>query len=913
VILSALLFLFNWQQNVSYDISAYLDINEHLLTTTEQLIYCNNSPYALDTLFLFLHANAYRSEDTYYAREAYKMGDERFVKAKPDTRGYVDVIRIWNKGEPLDFIVDETIIAIPLREKMNTGDSICLQIEFCVKIPIGYPGFGYRSGDYAMTHWYPKMCVFDEEGWHHDLLHPLGSDYGEFGTYDVTIELPGDYVVVATGKTISRTGQEFLDTLSTSAQRLPRDGYKRAHFHAENVDDFIWFCGTDLRLTQYRIRNIDVNIFYRPGNEKLIEKTYLYVKDAIFRFTEWFGEYPYGELNVVDGFQQVRATYPQVVPISLNEDPVTRLFEVTLVTELARQWFGAVIGPNMTNHAWLGDGFATYAAIRYMEDKYGKDNSMIKIPFLPALSLRYLHRFLYYVIQTNRLEKPVSTPAYEYVDVPISYQNSTNSKPALFLFTIEKIVGKETFDEICRQYYQTYNFKHAKSCDFINICEEVSGQDLAELFTNFLNTTEFCDWQLVSKKENTVEIENIGELRAPVDLHITTESGEEVYAVSQKKEKQTITIPATLSKMKRVALDPSEYILEPNYWNNYLPRKVSVRPFFDFEWPSFSTYQVLWTPYVWYDSYDGVTAGFYLFGDNFADADFVKGGYQVTAGYKYGFGSSRPYPLLNYQTPVIFEDGKRVRIRFSGSRSRGGDNVSIGISSSLGRPFTRQPQITITNMFSYDDLATLSGLDSIDWDLGRNITFDNNLRLRHAELNVDARLSLAHHALGSEWEYLKMTLDAKRSFAFAIPFSMRLFVGKIFGEAPAHERLFLSGALRTNLLGSLLFGQSGKYSPQERIHIPGNGSMCGYQTLHIKSNQMYALNLEFPTRTLIRIFTDIGYYDEFAFDVGVRLAIGSETLPFLPLYGLSISANFPLYTYLADEPWKFRWSFGFSL
>ena len=76
---------------------------------------------------------------------------------------------------------------------------------------------------------------------------------------------------------------------------------------------------------------------------------------------------------------------------------------------------------------------------------------------------------------------------------------------------------------------------------------------------------------------------------------------------------------------------------------------------------------------------------------------------------------------------------------------------------------------------------------------------------------------------------------------------------------------------------------------------------------------MYALNLEFPTRTLIRVFTDIGYYDKFAFDVGVRLAIGSETFPFLPLYGLSVSANFPLYSYVPGEDWKFRWSLGFSL
>ena len=912
-IFCTLLILANWQQYVLYDIDGGLDTEGHSFMATEHVVYYNDSPCKLDTLFFHLHANAYRSADTYYAREAYRMGDERFVKAKPNARGYIDVLRISNNGAAMDFAVDETILAVPLCHVLDTGDSVCLQIDFYVKIPEEYAGFGYRSGYYTMTQWYPKICVFDEEGWHREQLHPLGGSYGEFATYDVTVDIPKDYVVAGTGGTVNSAEEDFVNALSMGAKNPLRRGYKRVHFRTENVNDFAWICSMEFDARQYEILDKDVSIYYRFKNEKKVEKTLEYIMDVMSRFTKWFGEYPYGGLNVVDIPSQARMAYPQMIITGLNEDPLTRLFEVTLVMEIGRQWFGAVMGPDMSNDAWLSEGFATYAAIKYMEDKYGKDNTLVKIPFVPHISLRYFHRFFYYVIQTNQLEKPVSTPAQEYTDIPLAYQNSIGSKPALFLLSIENIVGKEIFNEICRQYYQRYNFKHAQSYDLIRTAEELGGDDLEGLFASFLNTTEICDWQVSRIGENALEIENTGAMKIPVDLYVTTESGERIYTIDAEKSVQSIVLPDTISKIKRVALDPSESTLDPNYWNNYSPRKVSVRPIFDFEWPSFSAYQILWTPYLWYSSYDGVSVGFYLFGDNFADADFVKGGYQVTAGYKYGIGSGRHYPLLNYQTPVIFDDGKRVRIRFSSSRSQGGDDVSIGLSSSLGRPFTRQPQMTITNMLSYYSLSTYAGLDSNDWTLGRNITFDNRFALRHAALNIDAGLSLSHHALGSEWDYLKMTLEARRSFAFTIPFNARLFVGKIFGDAPTHERLFLSGALRTDLLASLIFGQSGEYSPQERLHIPGDGNMVGYQTLHFKSDQMYALNLEFPTRTLIRVFTDMGYYDKFAFDVGIRLAVGSETIPFLPLYGLSISANFPLYSYVPGEPWKFRWSLGFSL
>ena len=913
MIVFLLLALGQWQQSVSYNVNAILDTREQSLKAVEHFVYRNNSPHTLDTLFFNLYANAYRDAETYYAREAYKMGKEKYINAKPDARGYIDITEVIAGDELLQFDIEGTIVTVRLNQSLNPGDSVVLDIEFYVKIPRRFADIGYWSDHYEMTQWYPKTCVFDEEGWHRDQLHPLASNAGEFGTYDVTLDLPGDYVIAATGSLVSKMEQGYLDTLAVLEEKPPRSGRKKVRFHAENVHDFAWVCSRDLGLKQYSILNTNVNIFYRPGNEDDAEVTYRYALDAFSRFSEWFGEYPYRDLNFVDGFYQGKVTYPQMIITGLSEDQVTRLFETAIVTKIGKQWFSGAIGIDGMRDAWLGEGFATYAAIRYMEDKYGEDNTLIKAPFLPPLSLKYFHQFYYYLNQTNRLEKPLSTSASEYTDVPISYQNSVISKSALFLIAVEKAVGTETFDKTVQQYIRTYAFRHAQPYDFLEICEEVSGKDLSALFNSFLNTTEFCDWRVNSLSGDTVKIENTGDLMIPADLYVVADSGEWVYALDAQAKEYTVVVPDTLGDIKSVALDPHEYTMDPNYWNNYSPRKVSIKPIFDFDWPSFSTYQILWAPYLWYDGYDGITAGFYLFGDNFADFDFVRGGYQVTAGYSYGFKSRRHYPSLNYQTPVLFKEGRRVRIRFTGSRSRGGDNISAGLVSNLGRPFTREPQMSITNIVAYNDLSTFSGLDSIDWDLGRNITFENDLKFRYTDLLVDVGLSAAHHALGSEWEYLKMTLEAQKTFSFIVPFSTRLFVGKIFGEAPTQERLFLSGALRTNFLASLIFGQSGTYSPQERVHIPGDGNMRGYQTLHIKSNQMYVLNLEFPTRTFLRVFTDIGYYDKFAFDVGVRLAVGSETFPFLPLYGLSISANFPLYSYVPDEDWKFRWSLGFSL
>jgi hypothetical protein len=902
-----------WQQHVSYEIYARLDTDQHILITTAELTYNNNSPHTLDTLYFFLNANAFGSRWTYYAREARRMGDERFSKMPRDSYGRLLINEVTSEGEPLKFNITETILTIPLRQPVITGSSVSITIDYSVRIPFELHEFGYWRDHYEITHWYPKICMFDTEGWHLDPLHPLGSTYGEFGDFDVTIGLPKSYLVAATGKQIAVAANILPDTPSNTGDESDLERHKKVRFLAEGVNDFVWVCDRDYVVKTHKIGNIDLSVFYKPENEKYCDNIIRYVSDALSRFNQWFGDYPYENLNIVDGFCEGHSVHPQMAILSLSEDGVTRLFESQLVDKIARQWFGVVVGSRGSGNEWIGQGLATYATIRYMEDVYGEDNSFIRASIVPPFSLRYYHRLYYYIMHTNQLERPVSDPASDYSKVPIAYDNSVKSKPALFLLNLESLSGRNEFDEIIGRYYQDHKFKNAGSEDIVEICQNLDQQYLASLVDSFVNTTYYCDWAVNRVTEHTIEIENRGNLMIPVDMHIAAEFGKQVYHIDGQSKKNIIAVSDTLGAVNEVILDPTECTMDPEYWNNYWPRKIVIKPIFDFDWPSFTTYQILWLPYLWYDSYDGVKAGLYLFGDKFADFDFVKGGYQFTTGYVRGFGSGRDYPFLTCQTPVLFKEGTRVRVRFSGFRSRGGDNIKFGLISNLGRPLSNRPRIEISNMFAYGGLFTYAGLDSVDWDLGKNLSIDNHLRYRHNNLDIEVRLSLAHHVLGSEWEYFKSTFEINRVFEIGIPFRTRLFVGKIFGAAPVHEKLFLSGCLRTTWLTDMLFGQSGAYSPQERIHISGGGNMRGYQSLHIKSDQIYAFNLEVPARSLVRVFTDIGYYDDFAFDVGVRFVVNAETVARLPLYGLSISVNLPLYAYAPGEPWKLRWSIGFSL
>ncbi|MPN48337.1 hypothetical protein SDC9_195944 [bioreactor metagenome] len=50
------------------------------------------------------------------------------------------------------------------------------------------------------------------------------------------------------------------------------------------------------------------------------------------------------------------------------------------------------------------------------------------------------------------------------------------------MYDFYKTVGKDTFFKILNTYYTNYIFKNSDLDDFINTCNEVSGQDYSSFF-----------------------------------------------------------------------------------------------------------------------------------------------------------------------------------------------------------------------------------------------------------------------------------------------------------------------------------------------------------------------------------------------------------------------------------------------
>ncbi len=918
-----------WQQDVVYEIRATLRVETHTLEGTEVLVYRNNSPDTLDHLWIHLYPNAYRDRESKYAKEEELMGNYTFSFSGAEDRGYVEIASVSSEGRPLEYEVDGTKMRVESARPLKPGEELYLEIEFHLKIPKIFSRLGHKGRHYEMSQWYPKAVVYDAHGWHPDGYHALGEFYGEFGDYDVWITLPHDMVVGATGVLVEPEEEiKRMDSLAAGERLEREEGTKTLHFRAEKVHDFAWVADPDYRLIRGEHGRTRINILCLPKHEGAWKEVLGYARDALAYYGTWYGDYPYSTLTVADGYLGAGGgmEYPNLVIISVESPSLTRLLELVVMHEIGHQWFYGVLGSNEMDETWLDEGINSFSELRYMEEKYGREGNLFNWPkwldFMPSFGDRWFHQVAYYIAATNHAEKPILTPAHEFVHELVAYQAAAYSKAAWVVDMLRYLLGDETFDEVMRTYVQRYSYKHPHTPDFIQVAEEVSGQELDWFFDQWLRTTEVCDYGIrrVERKGETTEVvvERKGGIVMPVDVLLETKDGDRHLKGWDGREKLKTLTFQTEKAIKYALVDPDNRILEVDKWNNRAPRRITVQPIFSF--PSFDSYQIFYGPLVGINSVDGVRLGGFLHGREFFDHQFLKGRNNWELSFSSGLKTRRWFYNLSYRTPLYFSKN-RVRLRAGSCEYLGESRHKLGLSIRLGNSILSGAEHRISLGVTLANLWLADYVDDRDYALGRTSSGSASYSYSYSKRNLSGcsqiRLMSAREALGGDWSFDKLSLESAQRLRLtkSLKLRVRAFLGSAFGETPPQEQFFLSGQLRPTGLSALFIGRKGTWSPQERWHIEGEGNMRGYFGRHIHDRVVASLNTELPLGRIPKtplkptFFYDLGnaWSDFDSLDSSLLSDFGVS----LPLGPVDFSFPFWISHPKEDEKrFAFRWTIG---
>ena len=196
-----------WQQQISYDIDVDFNHQNHQFNLTEKITYYNNSPDNLNKVFFHLYYNAFQPGSMMDVRSR-TIADpdsrvlDRIQKLNKDEIGFQKINSVVD-GNNKNLIFNEqgTILEVILDKPLNPGKKLKLTLSCRSQIPLQIRRTGRYNKEnvaYSMTQWYPKMCEYDDEGWHSNPY--IGREFhGVWGYFDVTINIDSSFVLGGTG------------------------------------------------------------------------------------------------------------------------------------------------------------------------------------------------------------------------------------------------------------------------------------------------------------------------------------------------------------------------------------------------------------------------------------------------------------------------------------------------------------------------------------------------------------------------------------------------------------------------------------------------------------------------------------------------------------------------------------------
>ena len=141
-----------------------------------------------------------------------------------------------------------------------------------------------------------------------------------------------------------------------------------------------------------------------------------------------------------------------------------------IVHELAHQWFGDLVSVHRWQDIWLNEGFATYAEWLWREHE-GLGT--------PRQTSKAIWRAI-----------PARSPFWDVVIADPGVENlfdgAVYTRGAMTLQALRDEVGDDAFWSILHTWTQTYGFDTGSTDAFIALAEQVSGQDLGDLFDVWL-------------------------------------------------------------------------------------------------------------------------------------------------------------------------------------------------------------------------------------------------------------------------------------------------------------------------------------------------------------------------------------------------------------------------------------------
>ena len=500
-----------YQQKADHKMSIRIDDETQKLTGEETITYTNNSPDKLEYLWLQLDQNLYAENSETKLIEIEKMEDFKSIGDVKKKLFYYDGgFKVESvtaaSGQKMSFAINKTMLRINLEKPLLPKTSISFKIKWWYNINDrmavgGRSGYEYFEKDqnylYTIAQFFPRMCVYnDVEGWQNKQFLGRGEFALPFGDYEVSISVPSDHIVGATGELQNGSSvlsaeqrKRFEQARNASSPVLivtqseaekkeltKEKSYKTWTFKATNVRDFAFatsrkFIWDAQGVTINGKKILAMSYYPKEGNPLWEKYSTKLVAHTIKTYSKYTVDYPYPVAISVHS-KWIGMEYPMICfnggrpeeDGTYTEREKYGMWGV-IIHEVGHNFFPMIINSDERQWTWMDEGLNTF--VQYLtEQEWERGYPSSRGP-------------AYLIADYMRGDKKFISPIMTNSESIFQFGNNAYGKPATALNILrETIMGRELFDYAFKMCCERWQFKHPTPADFFRTMEDASAVDL---------------------------------------------------------------------------------------------------------------------------------------------------------------------------------------------------------------------------------------------------------------------------------------------------------------------------------------------------------------------------------------------------------------------------------------------------
>ena len=519
-----------YQQKADYKIQIIIDDEIQKLMGEETITYTNNSPDKLEYLWLQLDQNLFAENSDSKLIEIERMedfksiGDVKRKLFKYDGGFKVESITTTS-GQKMKYAINKTMLRIDLEKPLASKSSISFKVKWWYNINDrmavgGRSGYEFFEKDsnylYTIAQFFPRMCVYnDVEGWQNKQFLGRGEFTLPFGDYEVSITVPSDHIVGATGELQNgnsilnaeqkkrfekaKTSMETPVLIVTQEEAEKKESKKEKStktwiFKATNVRDFafatsrkfIW----DAMTVKVGGKNVLAMSYYpKEGNPLWERYSTKLVAHTVATYSKYTVDYPYPVAISVHS-KWIGMEYPMICFNGGRPEEDGTYSEQTkygmwgvIIHEVGHNFFPMIINSDERQWTWMDEGLNTFVQF-LTEQEWERGYPSRRGP---------AHMIVDYMSGDKSRISPIMTNS----ESIFQFGNNAYGKPATALNILrETVMGRELFDYAFKTYCERWAFKHPTPADFFRTMEDASAVDLDWFWRGWFYSTDHVDISL---------------------------------------------------------------------------------------------------------------------------------------------------------------------------------------------------------------------------------------------------------------------------------------------------------------------------------------------------------------------------------------------------------------------------------